>query len=214
MVDEDKHQTMDEEVLRGKSNRDKAFRAAWIYLRGGLVIVAFIILAKAAQEGYLRVEGWLEPFSEAFESKAPSVALTLSILIFGPWIVGKSLELLLAGKLFRRQRGFRAYRRMETKLATELRSDQRRGYRVALVNWPTAQTRSLGLIVADLNDPGTGQVLAAVYLPGTPDPTKGSIRILSSDDFQLTDWDLSDLTRFHITFGSAAPDLSDADSAS
>jgi len=82
---------------------------------------------------------------------------------------------------------------------------------VALVNWPSAQTRSLGLIVADLNDPGTGQELAAVYLPGTPDPTKGSIRIMSSDIFQLTDWDLSDLTRFHITFGSASPDLAGGD---
>lgn len=37
---------------------------------------------------------------------------------------------------------------------------------------------------------------------------------IGGDTSQFTDWDLSDLTRFHITFGAAAPDLSDADSSS
>ena len=118
---------------------------------------------------------------------------------------------MLAGKLFRKQRGFRAYRRMETRLATELRADHKRGYRVALVNWPSAETRSLGLIVADLTEPGTGRDLAAVFLPRTPEPTKGAIRIVPTEKVTLTDWDLSDLTRFHLTFGSAAPDLADGD---
>ena len=99
---------------------------------------------------------------------------------------------------------------METKLATELRSDEKRGYRVALVNWPAADARTLGLVVGDMSDPESGRELAAVYLPGTPDPTKGAIRIIAKEDLQMTDWGLSDLSRFHVTFGSASPDLVDS----
>ncbi len=200
----------DEVMPRGKSPRDKAFRAVWTYLRGCVVILVLLLFGTAAKEGFTRVDAWLEPVSESMQSTLPSATLALAILIFGPWLIGKTLELLLAGKLLRKQRGFRAYRRMESRLATELRADHKRGYRVALVNWPNSDTRSLGLIVADLTEPETGRDLAAVFLPGTPDPTKGAIRVVLSEDLLLTDWDLSDLTRFHLTFGSASPELIDA----
>ena len=35
------------------------------------------------------------------------------------------------------------------------------------------------------------------------------MRVVANEDLTLADWDLSDLTRFHITFGTASPDLSD-----
>jgi len=82
---------------------------------------------------------------------------------------------------------------------------------VALINFPNSVTRTLSLIVTELMEPGAGRKLAAVYLPGTPDPTKGAMRVVPADDLTMTDWGLSDLTRFHITFGSASPDLSDID---
>lgn len=78
-----------------------------------------------------------------------------------------------------------------------------------MVNSPNKENRSLGLIVAELQEPETGRELAAVFLPNTPDPTKGAIREVGAADLQPTDWDLSDLARFHVTFGSAAPDLTD-----
>lgn len=211
MVEHDSRPHDDDRGLEGKTTRDKMFRALWTYLRGCLVIVVLLLVAKAAGEAYTRVAEWLEPLSEASGSSAPSVALVLAILILGPWAVGRLGQLFVTGKLFRKQRGARAYQRMEQRLSTELKADRHRGYRVALVNWPNPNTRTLGLLVADFSEPETGRELAAVYLPGTPDPTKGAMRVVVAEDLTLTDWDLSDLTRFHITFGSAAPDLADDD---
>lgn len=165
--------------------------------------------SQGLRRGYLRVAGWLEPISRRLDSSAPSVVLAIAILTLGPWLIGRVLELFLAGRLLQKQRGVRAYRRMESRLATEIKADHHRGYRVVLVDWPSAETRSLGLVVADLSEPATGRQLAAVYLPNTPDPTKGAIQVVDAENLLTTDWDLSDLARFHATFGTAAPDLSD-----
>lgn len=172
------------------------------------MVVVLLLVTKAAGEAYTRVAEWLEPLFESSRSSAPSVALVLAILILGPWAIGKLGELLLSGKLFQKQRGVRAHRRMEQRLSTELKADPHRGYRVALVNEPNPNNRALGLIVAEFSEPETGRELAAVYLPGTPDPTRGAMRVVPTGDLTMTDWNLSDLTRFHVTFGSVAPDLS------
>jgi len=211
MADTDSQPTSDDQGLQGKSTPDRLFRIVWTYLRGCALIIVVYLIARAIGEAYLRVEAGVEPFFRSFESAVPNVVMALAILILGPWALGRTTELFLAGRLFQRQRGLRAYQQMERRLTTELKADRHHGYQVALVNWPNPDTRTLGLIVADFSEPDTGRELAAVYLPGTPDPTKGAMRVVATEDVTLTDWDLSDLTRFHITFGSASPDLSDVD---
>lgn len=195
--------------VAGEPFRDKAFRVLWAYARGWLLILALYFVAKAIGTAYSRLEASLEPLFESIGSAVPNMFVAIVILILGPWFLGKLLELFLAGRLFRRQRSVRALLRMEKRLSTELRVDDQHGYRVVLVDWPSAEIRSLGLIVADFSEPDSGRELAAVYLPGTPDPTKGAMRVVATEELTMTDWDLSDLTRFHVTFGSAAPDLSD-----
>jgi len=209
MVEHDSQPHDDESGLGGKTTRDKIFRAIWMYLRGWLVILVLAVVAIAAGKAFTQVAEWLEPLSQWVGFSAPNGILTVAVLILVPWAIGKIGELFLTGKLFRKQRGVRAYRRMEQRLSTELKADRRHGYRVALTSWPNPSTRTLGLVVADFSEPETGRELAAVFFPGTPDPTKGAMRVVATEDLTMTDWDLSDLTRFHITFGSAAPDLTD-----
>lgn len=191
--------------------RDNLYRASWTYGRGWLVVLVLYLAGRAISKAYSQVAVGIEPMVRSLESAVPNAILVVTILILGPWVVGRALELFLSGRLFQRQRGFRAFQRMEKRLTTELNIDDRHGYRVALVNWPSPETRSLGLIVEDFVDPGTGRELAAVFFPNTPDPTKGAIRVVAAEDLQLTDWGLSDLARFHVTFGSAAPDLTDSE---
>lgn len=135
--------------------RERAFRALWTYGRGWILVLALYLFGRAISEAYSKVAAGIEPIFRSFEFAIPSAILVVTILILGPWALGRMAELFLAGKLFRRQRGVRAFQRMEKRLTTELRSDDERGYRVALVNWPSAQTRTLGLIVEDFVDPGT-----------------------------------------------------------
>jgi uncharacterized membrane protein len=192
-----------------ESPRDKLFRIVSNYLRGWLLILALYFVAKAIGTAYSRLAASLDPLFESIGSAVPNRLVAIVILILGPWILGKLIELFLAGRLFRRQRSVRALQQMEKRLSTELRVDDQHGYRVVLVNWPSVETRSMGLIVADFIEPETGRELAAVYLPRTPDPVQGVIRVVKVEDVVSTDWGLSDLIRFHVTFGSAAPDLSD-----
>ena len=194
----------------GRTIHDKIFRATWIYLRGWVVILVVFLLAVAVGKAYSQVAEWLEPLSR-WASSAQSRFLAISILVVVPWAVGKFSELLVTGSLVRTQRGLRAYQTMERRLSTEFKADRHHGYRVALVNSPSTDNRTLGLIVADFSEPETGRELVAVFLPNTPDPTGGNIRVVAAEEVQMTDWDLSDLARFHVTFGSAAPDLTDLD---
>lgn len=209
MAEVDPLSSTGEAGLQGKSTRDRLFRAAWIYLRGWVLIVLLFLAVTAGKKAYSRVAEVLEPVSGWTNSAASSKVLTIIILIVVPWVVGKVVELFLTGRLFQQQRGVRALQQMERRLSTELKADRHRGYRVALVNWPTATVQSLGLIVAEFNEPVTGRELFAVYLPNTPDPTRGAMRVMAREEVTMTDWDLSDLTRFHITFGTASPDLED-----
>lgn len=202
-----------DETRRGRAPREKLFKLTWTYLRGWVVVVALVLLAKAISEAYSRVSEWLEPLLAQFESAAPNIAMAVAILILVPWAVGWVIDLILLGRLFRKQRGLRAFRRMESRLTTELRPDPAQGYRVAVTDFPNAKIRALCVIGATFPEPETGRELAAVYLPGTPDPTKGSMRVVAVDDLTLTDWNLSDLTRFHLTFGSASPDSLRAEEA-
>ena len=211
MADAQSEERGDGKELTEKSARDRLFRVVWSYLRGWLVLVAILLLAKAVGQVYGRISEWLESFSKPLGSPVPSVALVLALLIIVPWVLGKVVEILLVGRFFQRQRGMRAFQKLEWRLTSEFSPDESRGYRVALINFPNSVTRSLGLIVAELMEPGTGRKLAPVYLPGTPDPSKGAIHVVAVDDLALTDWGLSDLTQFHLTFGAASHDLSDVD---
>ena len=199
--------------LEGTSLRDKWFRAIWTYLRGLVLIGLLFLLVKGAGWAYTSVAEQLEPLLEWTDLSRWNNVLMVAVLVIGPWILGKVVELSPSGKLFQQQRNARALHRMETKLSTELKADRHRGFRVALVNVPSKEIRSIGLIVAELREPETGRELAAIYLPRTPDPHAGSIRIVPTEDLTMTDWGFADLAQFHLTFGSACPDLSDDEAA-
>jgi hypothetical protein len=167
--------------------REKLFKHTWRYLRGWLAIIVLVLLARAITEAYSRVSVWLEPLLTSYETTAPNAALTAAILVFVPWALGSAIELLLFGRAFRQQRSLRAFRRMESRLTTELRPDRAHGYRVAVTDFSNAKIRALCVIGATFSKPDTGRELAAIHLLGTPDPTKGAMRIVAVDELTLTD---------------------------
>jgi uncharacterized membrane protein len=194
-----------------KPMRDKLFQWLWIYLRGWLLIIVTVLVVKAIGEAHSRLAGLLEPLFESFGSSAASVGTAVAILTFVPWALGLVMERLLVVRLFQRQRGVQAFRQLEQRLSAEFHPDDVHAYRVALIGWPSATVRSLGVVTATFREPETDRELAAVYLPGTPDPSKGWLRVLAVDDLVFTDWTLRDIGRFHVTFGSACPDSSSSD---
>lgn len=80
------------------------------------------------------------------------------------------------------------------------------GQRVVLISFPSPQMKAVGLVTKVMTDPDTGQKLAAVYVPTSPNPTSGYIEIVPLDDVVQTDWSMEEAMSFVMTGGTNAPD--------
>lgn len=78
--------------------------------------------------------------------------------------------------------------------------------RVVLVKFPNRDMRAIGLVTKTFADVDTGEALAAVYVPTTPNPTSGYLEIVPVADLVPTDWSLDEAMSFIVTGGALAPD--------
>ena len=92
------------------------------------------------------------------------------------------------------------------KLVSALRHEPREVQRVVLIDFPSQDLKAVGLVTTTLEDASTGERLAAVYVPTTPNPTSGYLEIVPLDRIIQTDWSLDEAMNFLITGGVVAPD--------
>ncbi len=78
--------------------------------------------------------------------------------------------------------------------------------RVVLIEFPSENMKAVGLVTRTFKDTDTGEELAAVYVPTTPNPTSGYIEIVPVANIISTDWTLDDAMSFVISAGAVAPD--------
>jgi uncharacterized membrane protein len=78
--------------------------------------------------------------------------------------------------------------------------------RVVLIDFPAPHMRTVGLVTRTLRDQATGQELAAVYVPTTPNPTSGYLEIVPVDRLISTDWTMDEAMAFIISGGTMAPE--------
>jgi uncharacterized membrane protein len=77
--------------------------------------------------------------------------------------------------------------------------------RVVLIEFPSPEMKAIGLVTRILHDQGTGEELAAVYVPTSPNPTSGYIEIVPVRKLVFTDWTFDQAMSFVVTGGSSAP---------
>jgi len=78
--------------------------------------------------------------------------------------------------------------------------------RVVLINFPHENMKSVGFVTRILQDEHTGEELAAVYVPTTPNPTSGYLEIVPVSQLTPTDWSADQAMSFIISGGAVAPD--------
>jgi uncharacterized membrane protein len=78
--------------------------------------------------------------------------------------------------------------------------------RVVLINFPHENMKSVGFVTRILMDEHTGEELAAVYVPTTPNPTSGYLEIVPVNQLIPTDWTADQAMSFIISGGAVAPD--------
>ncbi|MEM1296196.1 MAG: DUF502 domain-containing protein [Verrucomicrobiota bacterium] len=78
--------------------------------------------------------------------------------------------------------------------------------RVVLIEFPSPEMKTVGLVTRTFNDKDTGRKLAAVYVPTTPNPTNGYVEIVPIDRIISTNWTFDEAISFIVSGGAVAPD--------
>lgn len=79
--------------------------------------------------------------------------------------------------------------------------------RVVLINFPSPEMKTVGFVTKIMKDRDTGQKLAAVYVPTTPNPTSGYLEIVPVEQLISTDWTMDDAMTFIVSGGAVAPEV-------
>jgi len=168
------------------------------WIRGALYIAAILV-------AWYFVKPIIPALMELTGNRNAAITFIL-FAVFGPLIVGW-FAAKVVNPLLRNSRNIKGVAKWEDRIVRELAPDSERAFPVVLVPWPSETVKTMALLVDTYpSADGQGQ-LASVYLPGTPDPTKGNLRVVATDKLVYTGWALSDLLHYHFSFGATGPDL-------
>jgi uncharacterized membrane protein len=78
--------------------------------------------------------------------------------------------------------------------------------RVVLIPFPTPEMKTVGFVTQVLKDHQTGESLAAVYVPTTPNPTSGYLEIVPLKNVVSTSWSIDEAMAFVMSGGAVAPE--------
>ena len=78
--------------------------------------------------------------------------------------------------------------------------------KVVLISYPSPEMKTVGLLTRTIIDKDSGQTLAAVYIPTTPNPTSGFLEIIPIEDVVMTDWSVNDAISFIVSGAMVGPD--------
>jgi uncharacterized membrane protein len=78
--------------------------------------------------------------------------------------------------------------------------------RVVLIEFPSRQMKTVGFVTRTLTDEDTGETIAAVYVPTTPNPTSGYLELVPMHRVVSTDWTVEEAMSFIISGGAVSRD--------
>lgn len=99
------------------------------------------------------------------------------------------------------------YRALKQIMATFAGEQSGEYQRVALVPFPQERMRCVGFITATFKDSATGEELATVFIPTTPNPTTGYLQILKRKDLVELNWSVEEAVRTIMSGGILRPDF-------
>lgn len=138
-----------------------------------------------------------------------AVMVTLAFLLLLGWtatlVVGRRLIAIAEGILARIPLVQKIYGASKA-LLRALQQQPEGSQKVVLIAFPQPNMKTVGFVMRTLTDASTGESLAAVYVPTTPNPTSGYLEIVPTRDLVPTDWTFEEAMSFVISGGSVAPE--------
>jgi uncharacterized membrane protein len=91
------------------------------------------------------------------------------------------------------------------RLIESIQKAPREGQRVVLIEFPQPGMRAMGFVTSTFKAADTGEELAAVYVPTTPNPTSGYVEIVPADKLVWLDWTANEAMAFIVSGGAMRP---------
>ena len=170
-----------------------------MYWMRGLIYVAAILVC------WYLIKSIVPFLMELTGSRNAFVTLIVFVLLgplFFGWLGAKVIS-----PLIRNWSNTRSVMTLENRIVQELSPDDRHSFTVVLVPWPSEDVRSLALLTETYSSPDGEGELATVYIPATPVPRSGFLRVVATDKLEYTDWTFKDLMQYHLLYGSTGLEL-------
>jgi uncharacterized membrane protein len=123
---------------------------------------------------------------------------------FGSWVFGNRL-IHLFHRLVERIPLVQTIYGGARKLLSVLQTSPDQQQRVVLVERPDDGVKMVGLVTRVLTDTTTGQDYAAVYLPSTPNPTAGTLELVSLEFVHPSHMTMDEAMSFIVSGGTVSP---------
>lgn len=163
-----------------------------------------------ATGGNTDIKPFIDPESPDMYDRTMAVALTISLLYVLGWlgtnVVGRRMIELIESLLERIplvDTVYGAMKRMVHALGGIGKDENEQ--RVVLVDFPHENMRAIAFMTNTLTDLTSGNKLATVYVPTTPNPTSGYMEIVPLDRITLTDWTMEEALSMILSGGATAP---------
>lgn len=92
------------------------------------------------------------------------------------------------------------------KVIAALNQENPRMERVVLIEFPNSSMKTIGFVTKIIQDKNSGEELAAVYVPTTPNPTSGYLEIVPTDRLVNTDLTVEQAMTFVVSGGTVGPE--------
>lgn len=149
---------------------------------------------------------WLQ--NDALLSMVAVVTVVLLLWLLGwgtSFVIGQKMIQIfetLIGRVPFVEAIYRSIKRFLTITGNSASGDRK----VVLIEFPSPDMKAIGLVTRIMKDEATGEEIAAVYVPTSPNPTSGYIEIVPVSKITFTDWSFDQAMSFILTGGSNAPE--------
>jgi uncharacterized membrane protein len=167
---------------------------------------------------------WVKILSRSIQNEYPSVAqwllepwfqntLAVLLMLIGLYLVGLLASRVIGRRILnvfestvQRLPMIQNVYGLVKKLISALEQKPESVQQVVLIEFPSPEMKTVGFVTRTMVDAKTGQALAAVYVPTTPNPTSGYLEIVPLEKLVSTDWSMDEAMNFIISGGAVAPE--------
>jgi uncharacterized membrane protein len=167
---------------------------------------------------------WVRMLSRSIQNDYPSVAqwllepwfqntLAVLLIVAGLYLVGWLVSRVVGRKILavfestvQRLPVIQNVYGLVKRLISALEQKPEKVQQVVLIEFPSPEMKTVGFVTRTMKDSNTGEELAAVYVPTTPNPTSGYLEIVPLKNLVSTDWSIDEAMSFIISGGAVAPE--------